>query len=81
MIGQLEKQRAFVKQIYENGAPCPVCGKLQTPWEAAGLADADAWISTREREYVCVECNTPLRHDVYLMGGWGWGNPNVVAHR
>lgn len=82
MIGtEIEKQREYVKRIYEDGAPCPVCGKLQTPWAAAGQPDADAWIGSREREYACVECGSALRHDVYLMGGWGWGNPTVVAHR
>lgn len=81
MIGtELEKQHQYLKRIYEGGAPCPVCGMIQTPWQASGT-DFEQWVGSSEREYVCVECKAPLRHDVYLTGGWGWGNPNVVAHR
>jgi hypothetical protein len=76
------RQREYVRKLYEGGMPCWNCGKVQTPWQAAGKT-VDEWFDTpmRDHAYACVECASPLRHDVYLTGGWGWGNPTLNVHR
>ena len=82
LLSERDKQRKYVIESYAGGAPCPVCGKIQTPWEAVGT-DALTWVDAPQsnHKYHCIECGIEIRHDLYFIGGWGWGNPAVVAHR
>jgi hypothetical protein len=81
-LSELDRQRKYIIKQYENGAPCPICGKIQTPWEASGQ-DADTWATSgTSRDYHCIECGVELSHDVYFVAGWGWSSPaQPKAHR
>jgi hypothetical protein len=81
LLTDLDRQVQYVIRTYSEPAPCPICGKLQTPWEASAAESPEAWATRNQPvEYACVECHAPLRHDVYFIGGWGWGNPALKVH-
>lgn len=65
-LSGLEKQNAFLTEIYSAQLLCPVCGKTHSYIEARGSSD---WAKQIDEENVkCPSTGEPLSHNLDMFG-------------
>jgi len=84
LLTHLESQRRYLLRVHlgQGPPPCPACGRLQYPWEAAGLTIDTYDIGSGAAAYHCVGCGIAMTEGLGFFGGeYFWQRATVAKEQ